>query len=149
MNYQELLKTFLGFAFFSGLGWLCDFATYAALVEVVGTSPFSANFVSSYVGVTFVYFTSLRLVFNRVAGNHTLFLSLYWGFQFISILAYSAFLNVVVASVEAQSIIPAIIAFSSIAGKIIITPINLLTNFVFMKFLTRFMKEKEVENHHV
>ncbi len=148
MNCPKILKTFFGFAFFSGLGWFCDFATYVLLVEAFSISPFAANFFSSYVGVTFVYFTSLHLVFNRVAGRHSLFLSVYWGYQFVSILVWSALLNVVVQMVETQFFVTPIIAFAGIVGKIIITPANLLSNFIFMKFLTGFMNAKEATSKH-
>ncbi|WNO07559.1 GtrA family protein [Teredinibacter sp. KSP-S5-2] len=140
------IKTFLGFAFLSGMGWICDFATYAFLVERLDQSPALANFISSYVGVTFVYATSLRLVFNKVTNNHTLFLSLYWGYQFVSISLYSGALSYVVNWVEGLSYLSAYGSNSGILGKIIITPINLFTNFIFMKILTEFMTDKVSHN---
>ncbi len=153
MISRSHIKTFLGFVVLSGMGWVCDFATYTLLVQGylgVDASPFVANFISSYAGVTFVYATALRLVFNKVTDKHTLFLSCYWGYQFVSILAYSAILNSVVTwtlEVEFFASLMDIQYYAGIVGKIIITPFNLITNFIFMKYLTRFMNDKAY--HHV
>jgi len=139
--YQKrAFANFLAFVFLSGLGWICDFLTFLLLVKVVGVSSFVGNFISSYVGVTFVWFVSLKMVFNRRTDGQAIFLFAYWCFQFFSILGYSqslrvvdlALLNTYSSSLVGQN--------PEIAAKIIITPFNLLTNFIFMKFLTRFMR---------
>lgn len=140
----EFLKTFLRFAFLSGLGWLCDFVTYTILLTLLEVEPFIANFVSSYVGITFVYATSLRFVFNKQANRHGLFLGVYWLYQFTSILAYSTLLKLLVTSLNALDIytIHTLIRENSgITAKIIITPFNLFTNFLFMKLLSHYMEE--------
>lgn len=131
-------RTFLSFLLLSGLGWLCDMLTYTALVRLGGIAPFGANVVSSYVGVSFVWFTSLGSVFRRSGAGSGRFLLLYWCYQFVSIMAYSQLLQLAAAVLASQSGVLA--QHSALAAKIIITPFNLVTNFLFMKVLTRHMR---------
>ncbi len=132
------LRTFLGFLLLSGLGWLCDMLTYTALVRLAGVSPFAANVASSYVGVSFVWFTSLGTVFRRSGHGASRYLMLYWCYQFVSIMAYSQLLQLTAAALASH--ISAPVLQSAVAAKIIVTPFNLVTNFLFMKVLTRRMR---------
>ncbi|WEF32952.1 GtrA family protein [Pseudoduganella chitinolytica] len=129
------MTLFLRFLFLSGLGWLCDFATFALLVRGLGVAPFEANFASSYVGVTFVWFTSLKTVFRRDGTRQGLLA--YWGYQFISIFAYSQLLQVVAGTLHGW--VP---GMEGLCAKILVTPLNLVTNFLFMKILTRSMRHR-------
>lgn len=133
------MKRFLFFAFLSGVGWLSDFATYTLLVKMFDVPGFVANFMSSYVGVTFVWFASLKTVFGRTGAARGRFLFIYWGFQFLSILAYSQLLHLVQGMLGSTGLPQLLTADPAIAAKIIVTPFNLVTNFIFMKFLTRYM----------
>lgn len=134
------MRQFLKFAFLSGLGWLCDFTTFTLLVKIVGASPFVANLVSSYVGVTFVWFTSLKTVFRRRATRSGTFLMTYWCYQFVSIMAYSQVLHITADGLAAAHLLE---ANSGVAAKLLITPFNLITNYLFMKLLTRFMQKEQ------
>lgn len=89
-----------------------------------------------------MYFASLRFVFNRDPQHKGLYLSLYWGWQFLSILTYSTLLTTVVRELLTQELVRLLATYAGIAGKIIITPVNLVTNFLFMKLLTRYMRER-------
>jgi len=122
------------------MGWLCDFATFTLLVEACGVPSAVANFGSSYVGVTFVWFVSLKAVFGRAGAARSRYLFAYWGFQFVSILAYSQLLHLVVGVLQATSLPWWVLANLPSAVKIIITPFNLVTNFLFMKRLASFMR---------
>lgn len=134
---------FLRFVCLSGLGWLCDLSSFTLLVSFFDVPVFVANFVSSYVGVTFVWFASLKIVFGRsgAARGHLLFI--YWGFQLLSILAYSQLLSMVAGVLDGVGIPLALSANPAIAAKIIVTPFNLVSNFIFMKFLTRYMRDAQ------
>jgi putative flippase GtrA len=132
------LRAFLGFLLLSGLGWLCDMLTYTALVQLAGVTPFSANVASSYVGVTFVWFTSLGMVFRRSGARAGRFLLLYWCYQFVSVMAYSQLLQLGAAALAVGA--GTLSGHSAVVAKILITPFNLVTNFLFMKVLTRFMR---------
>ncbi|QBP74002.1 hypothetical protein E2K99_02775 [Herbaspirillum huttiense] len=132
------IATFLAFLLLSGLGWLCDFGTFSFLVKLTETPSFVANFISSYVGVTFVWFTSLKTVFLRQGSPRQL--GLYWGYQFFSILLYSQALHFLIQMLMRVEL-PVLIASNlDIVSKCMITPLNLVTNFMFMKYLTRQMQ---------
>lgn len=138
-SFRELARVFAGFAMVSGVGWLCDMLTFTILVKLFDAPPFVANFVSSYAGVTFVWFVSLKMVFKRQSSGRNVFLLAYWGFQFVSILAYSEVLHLLAATLREAVSVPGVAVNADIVAKIIITPFNLVTNFVFMKLLVRFM----------
>lgn len=138
----------MGFVFLSGLGWLCDFCTYAFLVKLFNVSPLVANFISSYVGVTFVWFASLKSVFQAAEGAGSRFLLLYWLFQFVSILVYSQILSLMVPVFDSPAIPVLFGEEAAVIAKIFVTPFNLVTNFIFMKFLTNFInKTKALLTH--
>jgi putative flippase GtrA len=140
------MKLFIAFVVLSGVGWLCDFVTFTLLVKLFEVHSFEANFVSSYVGITFVWFVSLKMVFKRSGKGRSTFLVVYWGFQFVSILTYSQLLHMVADAIPSVIQLEQVSQNSGIAAKIVITPFNLVTNFIFMKFLTRFMR-KEYHAH--
>lgn len=133
----------------SGLGWLCDMATFTLLVKLAGWDAAAANIASSYAGVTFVWFTSLKTVFGRAGGGR--FLLIYWGYQFVSILAYSHALGLLAS---ALTTLPQALewpqwvqwshweSYRAPAAKLLITPFNLVTNFLFMKALTGRMRPR-------
>lgn len=134
------LGVFLGFAALSGVGWLCDFLTFAFLVKFLAVPGSVANFVSSYVGVTFVWIFSLHAVFEVGGPRKNIFLLVYWAFQFFSISAYSALIQQ--GAIHLVRFGPGMFSQSDLLllSKIIVTPFNRLTNFIFMKFLTGYMK---------
>lgn len=135
---------FMRFALLSGIGWLLDFCSYSVIVEFTGLQPSVANFISSYVGVTFVYFTSLRFVFGRAQQQAFHFILIYWTYHFFSTIAYSGILQVLVNQLNVYQLSWS--GYTALEGKIIITPFNLLTNFAFMSFLGRYMRS-EIERH--
>lgn len=136
------MKVFFGFVFISGLGWLCDFVTFTLLVSFFDLPGFISNFVSSYVGVTFVWVTSLRIVFGseNVVRNHHLLI--YWGFQLLSILSYSKLLQLLASYLVAANLLFVIPLNVGVISKILITPLNLATNFIFLKMLIHHMHKK-------
>lgn len=127
------IRIFFRFGALSGIGWMLDFGSFTILAEIFAVPGFAANFLSSYVGVTFVYFASLKLVFSRSGARQSMFLAFYWGFQFVSIVLYSQILQALAAALIA-------LPFHQLAAKIVITPFNLVSNFFFMKLLVRFMQ---------
>lgn len=136
------VRHFIGFVILSGLGWLCDFATFTLLVKELGVVDGVANIVSSYVGVTFVWFTSLKTVFKGCGDGRNAYLLVYWGFQLLSILAYSTFLHEVANSLRNFWVWGPGKQEVEMAAKVIVTPFNLVTNYLFMKLLTRFMHQE-------
>lgn len=134
------MKLFLGFVLISGVGWLLDMASYAVLSQLFAVSPSYANFISSMVGVTYVWIVALNRLFDRREYGQSIYLPIYWGYQGISILTYSAIISIVAASAINSKIGQISDMPSALVAKIIITGPNLITNFIFMSFLTKFMK---------
>ncbi|QNQ61398.1 GtrA family protein [Brucella sp. 6810] len=134
------MKLFLGFVLISGVGWLLDMASYAGLSQLFTVPPAYANFISSMVGVTYVWIVALNRLFNRREYGRSIYLPIYWGYQEISILAYSALISFVAASAFNSKIGQIFEMPSALVAKLIITGPNLITNFIFMSFLTKFMK---------
>jgi putative flippase GtrA len=134
------MKVFFGFLVLSGLGWLCDFGTFTLLSSVIDAPPFAANFFSSYVGVTFVWFTSLTSIFKSSGEGKWRFLLIYWTYQFISIIVYSQLLRLAAHEVADMALPGEVSRHAGVVAKLGVTPLNLATNFIFMKHLTRFMR---------
>jgi putative flippase GtrA len=124
----------------SGMGWLCDMATFTLLVKLAGWDASTSNIASSYVGVTFVWFASLNAVFQRAGGGR--FLLIYWGFQFASILAYSHALGMLASALATWPQAAPFESYRAPSAKLLITPFNLVTNFMFMKALTGYMRPR-------
>jgi putative flippase GtrA len=139
------LLMFFKFLIISGGGWMCDFFCYMGAVKVINFSPFLANMISSYVGVTFVWFVSLKAVFGQTYNAKGNYLMFYWVYQFLSILIYSKILHLIVLY-----FVPKLngleggfgSGFEAVEAKVIVTPFNLMTNFIFMKFLIFFMRRE-------
>ncbi|QCA05654.1 GtrA family protein [Pantoea vagans] len=134
------MKLFLSFVLISGVGWLLDMLTFTVISQFFGTAPAYANFISSMVGVTYVWIVALNRVFKRRGYGKSVYLPVYWGYQGISILSYSALITQVATSRFNFEISELLGINSGLIAKIIITGPNLLTNFLFMTLLTRFMK---------
>lgn len=134
------MKLFFGFILISGVGWLLDILSYAALSQIVGVAPAYANFISSMIGVTYVWIIALNRLFNRPEHGKSIYLPIYWGYQGVSILTYSGIISAVAASAVSAKIGEILGLPFGFVAKIVITGPNLLTNFIFMTILTRFMK---------
>lgn len=137
------IKSFLAFSAISGLGWLIDFTIFTLLVLILNIQTYTANFITSYIGITFVWFVSLGAVFQSKKNPLSIYIIIYWCFQFISILFFSKIIQ------EIAAVLQHLIYFSeshksvNIISKILVTPINLVTNFIFMQQLVKFLKSKD------
>ena len=141
-KFQKFAKNFLSFALISGFGWLTDFLSFTILVKYFAMNAGYANFISSFVGVTFVWFISLKKVFKYSGSNQHSFLVVYWIYQIISISIFSQLIQLAVGICPEIFHLLNINFNPAIEAKIIITPFNLLTNFIFMSLLTQFMRKK-------
>lgn len=141
------MKLFLGFVLISGVGWLLDMASYAGLSQLFTVPPAYANFISSMVGVTYVWIVALNRLFDRPEYRRSIYLTIYWGYQGVSILAYSALISIVAASAFNSKIGQIFEMPSALIVKLIITGPNLITNFIFMSFLTKFMKSSAEQKY--
>lgn len=134
---------FVSFSIVSAVGWILDLLTFVLLVNQFNIDSFYANFISSYVGVTFVWFVSLNAVFNFTELTSKRFLFTYWGFQLLSILFYSKLLSYLIILIDYYSCFHfiCVLDYPVIYAKIIMTPLNLITNFIFMKCFTISIKK--------
>lgn len=141
------MKLFIGFVLISGVGWLLDIASYAGLSQLFRVAPSYSNFMSSMIGVTYVWIVALNRIFDRPEHGRSIYLPIYWGYQVISILAYSALISIVATSDFNLKNLQPLKMPSTLVAKIIITAPNLITNFIFMSFLTKFMKSSAEQKY--
>ena len=134
------MKLFFRFAFVSGVGWLLDLVVYTGSSQLFGVAPSYSNFVSSAFGVTYVWIISLNRLFHLQAYGQSIFLLIYWGYQVASIFVYSLLISMIAASALNSKISEIFGMPFELVAKIIVTSPNLLTNFIFITILTRFMK---------
>lgn len=134
------MKLFWGFVLISGVGWLLDMVSYAGLSQFYTLQPAYANLISSMVGVTYVWMVALNRLFDRREYCRSIYLPIYWSYQVLSILAYSVVIYMIVATAFNSKIGQIFDIPSALVAKIIVTGPNLITNFIFMLFLTKFMK---------
>ncbi|QYY80339.1 GtrA family protein [Pseudomonas sp. B21-041] len=133
------MKLFLGFLLVSGVGWILDLLSYTTLTQAFDVSPAFANFASSMVGVTYVWLIALNRVFKQGGHGKYIFLPIYWTYQAVSILGYSMLISIVVVKLVDFGIDQVLPLPAAVLAKLMVTPVNLLTNFLFMTVLTKFM----------
>lgn len=113
------------FAVVSGLGWLIDFSIFA-LLNSLGFSVWLANIVGATTAVLFVFFASVRKIF-QYNGHYILWKLLnYIVYQIIAIICASLLIDFIALQFGMLPII----------AKIIVTPLTFYANFQFMSFLT-------------
>ncbi|WP_250523104.1 MULTISPECIES: GtrA family protein [unclassified Caballeronia] len=113
------------FGVVSGLGWLIDFCLFATL-NVLKSPVWLANTVSATAAVLFVFFVSVRRVF-QYHGHYLLGKLLrYAVYQAIAILSASIAIDLITRH----------LGFAPIVSKIIVTPVTFYCNFQFMSFIT-------------
>lgn len=132
---KKLLVQAIRFVGLSGIGWLLDFCVFAILGNV-SSNVIANNFLSSWMGVTFVFLFATRKVFRN---NSRISLkwkyAIYLLYQLILIALVSQLLGFVNGLLLDYVHISLIEQFSSIAAKILVTPITMLLNFIVMKNL--------------
>ena len=123
INKSKSIKLF-GFTIFSGLGFAIDFGIFSILIYL-NISVFISNIVAGFFAVSFVYFTSARHIFD----HHNKFLLLkfiiYIIFNIFRVYFLSLIIVFLTVSLELAPIFP----------KILVLPVSLYTNFLFMNFL--------------
>lgn len=132
---KKLLVQAIRFVGLSGIGWLLDFCVFAILGNV-SSNVIANNFLSSWMGVTFVFLFATRKVFRN---NSRIPLkwkyAIYLLYQLILIALVSQLLGFVNGLLLDYVHISLIEQFSGIAAKILVTPITMLLNFIVMKNL--------------
>ncbi len=130
---KKLLLQALKFVGLSGIGWVLDFGTFVVLGFFFANSVVN-NFISSWVGVTFVFIFATRKIFvndSRIplGAKYVIYLV----YQLILILLISKLLGEIDSFIAVHATIGIIVKLSSILAKIIVTPITMTLNFFVMK----------------
>lgn len=130
---KKWLLQAVGFVGLSGIGWLLDFGTFTVL-GLISANVLLNNIFSSWVGVTFVFLTATRKVFQN---NSHMALKwkylIYLGYQLILIFVISWLLwrvNVWLLDTFRQGLL---VKYSTLVSKILVTPITMTLNFFVMK----------------
>ena len=129
------MKQAVGFVGLNGIGWILDFCTYTVL-GFLSENLVLNNFISSWVGVTFVFIFATRKIFMN---NSRIPLKwkylIYIAYQFVLIFLVSILLGKIDGLIMEYVTVEMILKFSFIISKIIITPITMVLNFFVMKGL--------------
>ncbi len=113
------------FGFVSGIGWLIDFCLFV-LVGWLGVPVWAANMVGATVAVLFVFFASVRHVFEYDGGYLLGKLIAYIVYQVIAIIAASLFIDTLTHW----------FGLAPVLAKVLVTPLTFYANFQFMSLLT-------------
>ncbi|MFW5654100.1 MAG: GtrA family protein [Roseicyclus sp.] len=142
----KFLSRFTGFAAVSGTGWVIDVVLTMALVQL-GVAPFWASMAGAGAAVTFVYVVALRAIFGVGGRIGARGFPLYVLWQVCAISATSALVAVLAGLLAAPGeatldrLVPEgaadPLAWASGAAKALVTPLTLLSNFFFMRLLTK------------
>lgn len=113
------------FGVVSGLGWLIDFCLFVAL-GWLGAPVWAANMVGASVAVLFVFFASVRHVFEYEGGYLVGKLVAYVVYQAVAIAAASLLIDALTQW----------FALAPVISKILVTPLTFYANFQFMSLIT-------------
>lgn len=120
----------------SGIGWLIDMVIFTTLTNLEVNTILS-NIISSLVAVTFVYFTSTKKIFINKNENINLNKKyvIYIIYQVLMILASSTLIGVINNGIILYINYEIFLKYSKIIAKILVTPLTMICNFIFMKLL--------------
>ncbi|WP_042195342.1 GtrA family protein [Paenibacillus camerounensis] len=118
----------------SGIGWIVDFGIYSCLIGLMKFSPIESNLISAAVAVIFVFFISVYKIFLNERKFIVGGLILYLIYQAGSIYGFSFLINLSSNYITSLKILPDNIV--PILMKCFYTPFTLVTNYLFMRFLT-------------
>lgn len=132
---KRLLGQAVRFIGLSGIGWILDFSTYIVLSRICENLVLD-NFISSWVGVTFVFIFATRKIFEN---NSRIDLKwkylIYIVYQVLLIFLVSKLLGLIDSFIVSNISLAVVTRFSAIIAKILVTPITMILNFFVMKGL--------------
>lgn len=120
----------LRFATTSGTGLAIDLVLFYVLVSS-GISPAISNFCSASAGVLYVFFASLRGVFQHKGDYLIALLVSYICFQFVAVVAASAAVGVLAETTGRP-----------ILSKLLILPVTFGANFIFMSLIVHWANSR-------
>ena len=130
---KKLLIQAVKFVGLSGLGWILDFTTYTILGFFSENLTLN-NFISSWVGVTFVFIFATRKVFqNSSKIPLKMKYLIYLAYQFLLIFLISKLLGHVNEFIVSHFTWELVVKFAPTISKIVVTPVTMVLNFFVMK----------------
>jgi hypothetical protein len=117
-------RAILLFTLTSGVGWLIDIGLFTWLTAI-GLAPLSANLISAGTAVTYVFLVSTRRIFSH---DHS-----YMVGKFLFYLAYQ--IAAVFLASLAIDVLYRIVGGHPLLAKVLVTPVTLYMNFIFMAYL--------------
>ena len=135
-KYHDLIVQALKFFMISGIGWIMDMCIFTILTTYTKVPTIVCNIISSIAAVTYVYITSTRKTFintskKRNLKNKYVYYIIY---QVCMILLSSTLIGLLSRGLGKVSI-EIISKYCKIIAKIIMTPVTMICNFIFMKWL--------------
>jgi putative flippase GtrA len=133
---SPLSKQTLFFVITSGSCWILDFMIFFLLSTVLTVNSIISNMISASAAVSVVFWVSIRKNFRNREGSIDLRWKylIYLSYQGLSIFLYS--LLIAVAAITMVRFLPDQLQYyDKLTAKIVVTPLNLFTNFLFMKLL--------------
>lgn len=132
-DMKYILKQGIQFFGLSGIGWILDFCIYIVL-GIWSKNLFFNNMISSWMGVTFVFFFSTRKIFQNKSKIPLKWkYAIYLLYQCILLYFISKLLSIINNWILAYFAIAIIQKISNILAKVLVTPITMILNFLFMK----------------
>lgn len=119
----------------SGIGWILDFSVYIFLNSQF-KMPMVANIISATVGVSFVFWVSVRKTF--AINNSGYKLSKKYAFYLVYQVMAISVASFLIGKIEGVLItinLEILFKYSYILAKILITPLTMIINFSVMKYL--------------
>ena len=144
------IRSFLKFAALSGTGWLADMAILLMLVKFAAMPASVANVISSSVAAVSVFLVSRHLVFDKAEGKLAGRVGLYFAYTLVVILLASVAMDFVSRYLLVLSRHFDIALSASVLAaiaKVIITPPQLLMNFLASRLLAESRLAVQVEQH--
>lgn len=130
---KKLLIQVIEFVGLSGIGWILDFSVFTAL-GFISENVSLNNFISSWVGVTFVFLTATRKIFqNRSRISLKWKYLIYLAYQLVLIILISQLLGKINSFIVQYVNVAFLHGLSKIISKILVTPITMVLNFIVMK----------------
>lgn len=130
---KKIIWQIVHFVGLSGIGWILDFSTYTIL-GLVSDNLIVNNFISSLLGVTFVFIFATRKIFqNNSKISLKIKYFIYIFYQLVLILLVSKLLDGINSTIIFVSTYKLIKKYSKIISKICITPITMILNYMVMK----------------
>jgi putative flippase GtrA len=132
-------RQFGRFLITAGIGWLADFAVYAALTLNGIATPFWANVTSCLVGATCSWALSVRHVFDKQHQGGMSLLMIYWIYVLATIVFFSALIAALMPTLSA--LLGQFSHAAPLVAKVVVTVPSMLLNFLVMKKLTSYLRD--------